>query len=238
MNSFAEYRDGLFGKFEEDIKRVPEKWQVAGNLVRKVSKDGFLQPFYGYTSIFDLNDSDCAKCRERYDSFMEKAGELVIPLPASSFHLTLHTFWNQNNSGSVEEVDRRMAVSTPEIIETMEVVRNECSEDIIRMVSPGISTTWTDVVSMKFIPYSQHDYDILSSLFERMERICPLGQPYVPHISFSYFKVKEYSKEEIERIADAIKSTNARYGEACVTLNINSLRFCVHSDMTGYETAM
>ena len=238
MDTFVEYRNGLFRRFEEDTKGVPEKWKIADNLVRKVSKDGCLQPFYGFTSIFDLNDSDSAKCLERYTSFMEGAGKLVIPLPASSFHITLHTFWNQNNSGSIEEVNRRMAVSTPEIIEVMKWVRKEYGEEVIRMVSPGISTAWTDVVSMKFIPYCQHDYDILSVLFARMERICPLRQPYVPHISFGYFNVKEYSMEEIERLNEAILSTNEKHDEALMTLNINSLRFCVHGDMSGYETVM
>ena len=79
---------------------------------------------------------------------------------------------------------------------------------------------------------------ILSVLFARMERICPLRQPYIPHISFGYFKVKEYSMEEIERLNEAILSTNEKHGEALMTLNINSLRFCVHGDMSGYETVM
>ena len=44
--------------------------------------------------------------------------------------------------------------------------------------------------------------------------------------------------EEIERLNEAILATNEKHGEALMTLNINSLRFCVHGDMSGYETVM
>ncbi len=237
MPSYDEYRKMLLDRFSSDTLNRPKKWKIAGNLVRKVSKEGFLQPFYGYTSIFDLSEAASAECRKRYDAFCGKAGSLVIPLPSPSFHLTLHTFWNENNSASPEEVNRRMEVSRPLIRKAMDEIMKKYGDAIINMISPGISTNGRDVVSMKFIPTSEKDYGILCSMFLKMEGICPLGQPYVPHISFSYFKVRDYKREEIDTIYDAIDSINSGFGATEIPIAVSSLGFRMHRMMDGYIKA-
>ena len=237
MPSYDEYRKMLLERFTSDIAIRPERWKIAENLVRKVSREGVLQPFYGYTSIFDLSEEASTECRKRYDAFCSIVENLVIPLPSQSFHLTLHTFWNENNSASPAEVDKRMELSRPLIKKAMDEMMREYGNSMIRMHSPGISTNGSDVVSMKFIPASEKDYNLLCTLFLKMEEICPLGQAYVPHISFSYFKVKDYGRQEIDTIYDAINSINKEFGNTEILIAVSSLGFRMHRMMDGYIKA-
>ena len=233
--SFDEYKGMLLERFRNDTSTRPECWKIADNLVRKVSKEGKLQPFYGYTSIFTLSEDDAGKCRGFCKTLFDKAGDLLIPLPVSSFHLTLHTFWNQNNCASISEVDRKMEISRPLIEETMDEIMKRYGNLHISMFSPGISTNGSDVVSMKFIPQGKEDFELLYSLFLMMERICPLSQQYIPHISLAYFKVRNYDKDEIKQIYDAIDLANdLGHGHTAIDIPVSSLRFKMHRMMDGY----
>ena len=142
--------------------------------------------------------------------------------------------WNQNNSSSVEEVDRRFNESYGSIKSAMDEISAIYQDREIEMFSPGVSTNGTDVISLKFIPASDDSYRIIMDLFQRMETICPLGQPYVPHISFAYFKRMIYSNEQIAEIYKAIEEANNAYGNIHIKLPITSLEVMKHFIMSSY----
>ncbi len=233
METFEDYKARLMSRFNSD-SIPPSEWRIAANIMNKVSEDGMLKPFYGYTSVFSLGALDSDKCRAPYDLISQRLKDLVILLPVDTFHLTLHTFWNQNNSSSVEEVDRRFNESYGSIKSAMDEISAIYQDREIEMFSPGVSTNGTDVISLKFIPASDDSYRIIMDLFQRMETICPLGQPYVPHISFAYFKRMIYSNEQIAEIYKAIEDANNAYGNIHIKLPITSLEVMKHFIMSSY----
>lgn len=233
METFEDYKARLMSRFNSD-SIPPSEWRIAANIMKKVSEDGMLKPFYGYTSVFSLGALDSDKCRAPYDLISHRLKDLVILLPVDTFHLTLHTFWNQNNSGSAEDVDRRFNESYESIKSAMDEITAIYQGREIEMFSPGVSTNGTDVISLKFIPASDDSYRVIMDLFQRMESICPLGQPYVPHISFAYFKRMIYSDEQIADIYKAIEEANRALGCIHINLPITSLAVMKHCIMSSY----
>lgn len=232
--NYDEYRTYVLEKYAHDSSIFPDEWRISEKLVRKVSPAGELMPFYGYTSVFRLSDTDKEKCRRLHDMFMSDIGHLVVDLPSDTYHITLHTFWNQNNSVTAENVDARMAVSMPLVKAAFKRFREEYAGRSIRMTALGVSSDGSDVISLKFIPSAEEDYKFLMSLFDEMETICPLGQMYLPHVSLGYFQARNYTKEEISLIFSTIGKYSKDHGFE-VVMDTGHLVAEVHDRMDNYQ---
>ena len=232
--NYQDYIETLKKKYDHDAEIFPKEWKISEKLVKKVSIEGFLQPFYGYTSVFKLEEKDIEKCCNLRNALYKGNEGLLVDLPIETYHITLHTFWNQNNSGSVENVDKRMQVSFPEIKRAYEKIKTDYSNLVIRMRAWGVSSDGSDVVSIKFVPSSEEDYNNLMPLFEMMEKICPLNQPYVPHVSLGYFKVRNYTKDEIQRLFSAIQKLSYNH-EFEVEMKVSNLIVALHKCMDKYN---
>lgn len=231
---YNEYKNFVLEKYGSDSSIFPKEWCISEKLVRKVSPEGLLKPFYGYTSVFKLDDNDIAKCQSLHDMFMDRIGGLVVDLPAETYHITLHTFWNQNNSGSIDNVENRMAVSLPLIKDAFKTIRKDYAGKKIHMTALGVSSDGSDVISIKFLPSAEKDYELLMSLFLEMEKICPLGQIYLPHVSLGYFQARMYSDEEIACIFSSISKFSKGYGFE-IAMDVDHLVAESHERMDCYQ---
>lgn len=126
-----------------------------------------------------------------------------------------------------------MEEDLPKVKKAFEEIRQKYGKFIIRMRALGVSSDCSDVVSIKFVPCEEKDYDLVMELFGYIEDICTLAKPYLPHISLGYFKAKEYSKEELERLFSTIRE-NAEGHSFTVDMAVEDLVYETHEAMSGY----
>ena len=89
--------------FTKQINTVPDKWNISEPLRDKVSEDSKYLPFYGYTSVFKLDRKEIDACSLIQKEVMDVADEMLIPLPASTFHVTAHEYANVYTVGDDEK---------------------------------------------------------------------------------------------------------------------------------------
>lgn len=235
MLEFREYVKSVERKYFEESNYYTETWTISKKIEKKIGGDGSFLPFYGFTTVFRLKDEHWKKCCDLAQSITGEVGDLLTILPKPTYHITLHTLWNENNTeGGREVVAKRMAVDKKKVERAFREIREKYWDKTIRMRALGVSSDCTDVVSIKFVPDSEEDYRLVMKLFDYIEDICTLGKPYFPHISLGYFKAKAYSKEELERLFYTIR----RHAEGCsftVDMAVADLVYETHENMSGYQ---
>ena len=234
MSGFHDYVKEVEEKYREESNLYPETWTISGKIEKKIGKDGSFLPFYGFTTVFRLKAEDWRKCCELASLITGKVGDLLTILPEETYHITLHTLWNDNNTeGGREAVSQRMEEDLPLVRKAFEEIRQKYGKAIIRMRALGVSSDCSDVVSIKFVPDKEEDYNLVMKLFGYIEDICTLDKPYLPHISLGYFKAKAYSRDELEKLFSTIRE-NAKGHSFTVDMAVEDLVYETHEAMSGY----
>lgn len=234
MSGFHDYVKEVEEKYREESNFYPETWTISRKIEKKIGKDGSFLPFYGFTTVFRLGTEDWRKCCDLAELITSKVGDLLTILPEPTYHITLHTLWNDNNTdGGREAVAERMSDDRGKVEKAFREIKDKYGDKTIRMRALGVSSDCSDVVSIKFVPAEEEDYNLVMTLFGYIEDICTLGKPYLPHISLGYFKAKAYSKEELERLFSAIRE-NAEGHSFTVDMRVADLVYETHEAMSGY----
>ncbi|MGN0840686.1 MAG: hypothetical protein ACI4NB_07640 [Candidatus Ornithospirochaeta sp.] len=234
MLEFCEYVEMVEKKYKEESNFYPDTWTVSQKIKKKIGKDGSFLPFYGFTTVFRLDDEDWKKCCNLADIVTGRVGDLLTILPKSTYHITLHTLWNDNNTdGGRKSVAEKMARDEDKLRNTFSEIMEKYGERAISMRALGISSDCSDVVSIKFVPDREEDYALIMTLFGYIEDICTLNKLYLPHISLGYFKAKEYTKGELERLFSAIRE-NAVGHSFTINMKVSNLVYETHEAMSGY----
>ncbi|WP_148929327.1 hypothetical protein [Paenibacillus methanolicus] len=166
-----------------------------------------MNEFYGATSVIPLSDSDRHKCRIAQERLLGALEHHIVPLVPETFHLTIHAFSNDNNtSGGIEIIQANLAQLEEAIAAEFRNIAARYGGQRIRMRSLGASTGGKDVVSIKYVPASERDYQLLTDLYNRMEKIFPERKPYVPHVSLGYFKPMKLEQDEIALLYETLES--------------------------------
>lgn len=235
MQSFSEYLNEVNRKYEKESSLYPSVWTISNKIEKKIAPDGAFLPFYGFTTVFKLKEYDWSKCNTLAELVKKDIVDLLTILPASTYHITLHTLWNNNNTeGGREAIAKKMAEDLPKLKKAFRLIMKKYGNTSIRMKALGVSSDCSDVVSIKFVPATEKDYNTLNELFGYIEGICPLGKPYLPHISLGYFKAKQYSMNELERLFSSIKKYSSGHS-FFVDMAISDLVYETHEDMSGYK---
>lgn len=209
-STFREYVEELTGNFERDMANRPEEWIISDRLSEKVTPDGKMNPFFGATSVIKLSEEDRGKCWRIQQELWEHHGNMLVELLPETYHLTIHAFSNVYNvSQNIDEIRAEMESLEGRIGEEMLRVGEIYGDTVIRMRALGTRTGGKDAVSINFVPAEERDFQVLADLYNRFETIYPLGNPFIPHVSLSYFKVKKFGREEFHRLYDTLDRLNA-----------------------------
>lgn len=231
---YAAYTRSLLEKFERNTTEVPEQWVMSDRLSEKITEDGQLQPFFGATSVIMLSQRDTAACRDVQDRLWAKHGDMFVKLNPETFHLTIHAFSNVYSvSSDVEEIRREIAGLEGGIREEFARIAADYAGRTIKMKALGTSVGGRDVISLKFVPCASDDFALLSDLFNRMERLYPLGQPYMPHVSLGYFKIRPYERAEIAALFETLRELNEAPFE--IELEVNRFVYQIHYHMNDFR---
>lgn len=228
-------KQDILTKFEHQQKAVPAVWSISTPLKDKVSEDDSYLPFYGYTSVFQLTKEDQKKCGEILERVMAVSGDMLIPLPYTSFHITAHEFANEYTvSKDYSEIDEANGKVLENIGELFHSLEEKYGDKKVSLRVLGPSTSGSDVVSIKFLPDMEEDEAILSEIFERSEAIWPVRRTYMPHVSLGYFKMKNFEKNAIDDLYQNLKNISNSL-DMKVSFSIGDLVYQRHFSMEDFR---
>lgn len=228
-------KEEILAKFEHQQKTVPASWSISTPLRDKVSEDASYLPFYGYTSVFHLAEEDQKKCGEILDKVMAVSGDMLIPLPSSSFHITAHEFANEytvsKNYGEIDEANGKVLEKIAELFHSLD---EKYGDRKVSLRALGPTTSGSDVVSIKFLPETEEDESILSEIFERSEAVWPVGRKYMPHVSLGYFKLENFPKKDIDDLYRNLEDIS-RSLDMKVSFSVGDLVYQRHFSMEDFR---
>ncbi|GAK41552.1 hypothetical protein PUW24_07055 [Paenibacillus urinalis] len=204
--NYETYASDLQRRWNQDMNNRPEEWVVSESLSAKITQEGQMNDFYGATSVITLSESDRQKCRVAQERLLGVLEHQLVKLEPETFHLTIHSFSNVNNTpGGKQVIQEKLAQLEEVIAAEFRSIAALYGGQRIRMRSLGVSTSGKDVISIKYVPASKDDYEILTDLYNRMEKIFPEYRSYVPHVSLGYFKLKKLEQAEIALLYDTLE---------------------------------
>mgnify|MGYP001259443703 CR=1 FL=1 len=232
---FGNYTEQLIARFDRDRKEMPVQWTISEKLLEKITEDGKMKPFYGATTVMKLSEQDKAACKAVRDRLFAEHGNRLVGLEPDSYHLTVHALSNVYNVANDNELILRSIRNTePKVEAEFRTIAHLYSRSTIRMRALGVSTGGKDIVGIKFVPVSESDYTILIDLFERMEKVYPLGEFYVPHVSLAYHQIRHHGPQEVAALYDALTRINLDL-ELTIELEVASLVYQHHFHMNDFR---
>lgn len=224
------------GQFHERTKFIWEPLAKDGfatspGCAQKVAQDGRLLPFYGDTTIFDLDpDRDIPWLRELQDALYASCGEFLSDkLRPETFHITLHDLLNGTDWQSLEnDVQTTLAYARSIVNDIREFfpwgvqVRAQC---LMNMVN-------TSVV-LVFEPLDEDNCWPLMQMHERLQAVVPLSYPLTPHITLAYYRPGTIDAQATARLQQVFDESNVR--DRSIHLDVQRLSACTFTDMNHYH---
>jgi len=232
---YAEYIDLVMEKHQKNMNERPSEWVIPERLPDKVSADGRMNDFFGATTVIKLSDRDRHACEAVQRKLVELAGDMLVELIPDTFHLTIHSLSNfYNVSKNNEEIQRSIDAIDSKIKAEFRRIYDKYKNATIKMRSLGASTNWRDVVSIKFVPCNEDDYELLMDLYKRIDAIFPLPDFFNPHVSLAYFKPQIYSYEKIAMLYDGLRVLD-QPSSFEIDLAIENFVYQYHYHMNDYK---
>ncbi len=223
-------------EFRRQLDSRPSEWTIADGLSAKITPDDRMNAFYGATTVIRLAETDREAVRRLQADLMEAAPDMLVPVDPATFHLTIHALSNVYSAGpEPDDVRRSIAAHEPLVEAEFRRIRADYGGRVVRMTALGVSTSGKDVVSVKYIPESRDDFDVLTDLFDRIEAIYPLRRPYAPHVTLGYFRLRRYDAAEIERLYDAMARLSRERALGAIELPVDGLAYQLHRHMNDFR---
>lgn len=196
----------------------------------KVGLDGRLQPFFGSTVIWELDDDVKQALSQHQALLYARCGAcLAEALSPAAFHITLHDLVSSPDAGAIDAVASRTAAGAAAILAALRADGIPpiclCSTTMFSMVS-------TSVV-MGFAPETEADCAALMGLYERLHAVVPIPWGLTPHATLAYYCPGEYDAEMTAALRKAFAASSA-LPPLKITLWPEKLRVCRFIDMNHY----
>lgn len=234
--TFDEYKERLWQSFRESLAYRADEWRVPDSLEEKVTADGSMDPFFGATALIRLAETDRARCDRLQARLLAQNPDMLVPLRPATFHMTVHPFCNGYDAGERrDEVRREMEQSEDAIEAEFRQIAETSVRRELRMKALGISPLGKEVVAVRLAPQRREDYELLMDLSGRLNRIYPVDQWLLPHVSLGYFKLRSYSGEALATLYETVEALSREAAAWEMTLPIGGLTYCHHYDMNDFE---
>lgn len=198
-------------------------------MLEKVNADNGFRPFYGDTTVFDLDDETKRKAAVIQDVLYSRTPACFCKrLAPSSMHVTLH--------------DLDASVSRDEVLPAMKrneaALRNKSAAmpvpaQTIRMRTHFISDSVKKSLVLNVLPESPEEWAKLAALYEWVDGVRPLGRKLYPHITLAYYNHGGFSAESLAKLKQTVLELN-QTGFA-FTLDTAKLYYQHFTDMNSYQ---
>ncbi|WP_322923805.1 hypothetical protein [Paenibacillus campi] len=226
----------LTAAWQREMDEPLQQWNVPPHLSAKVNEDGTLNDFFGYTTVIPLSVQDRASCEQAQALLLERLGDYLVPLLPETFHMTIHALANERNTaGGADAVQQWMQANEQQIHDTFTVIAERSAGRKIAMRALGVSTSNNDVISIRYVPEAEEDYQLLLDIYNRIAKLSPEQSSYRPHVSLVYFKLQPLAQEQIARLYETMDEMN-RTLSLDVVLEVDRLAVQSHDHMNRFPT--
>ena len=199
-------------------------------MLEKVDPDNSFRPFYGDTTVFDLDDDVKKKVAAIQDLLYSQNPECFCArLAPSTVHMTLH--------------DLDASVSQDEVLPAMQ--QNEAGlrrkralfpipACTIRMRTNFVCDSVRKSLVLNLLPETPGDWAKLALLYEWVDGVRPLpGRKLYPHITLAYYNHDGFSAASMSKLKKTVLELN-QTGFA-FTIDTAKLYYQHFTDMNSYE---
>lgn len=205
-------------------------FQVSPGVGAKVAAGGALLPYAGNTVVLMLPEAVQRDIQAIQCTAYDYAGWcLARPLPAESFHITLHDL--ESGAPSPELEARVAAVQENARALTGRIAATEAH---IRLRSTGVYCMAATSLVLGFEPADEESCRLLMAIYALFERLRPLGYPLTPHVTLGYLRPNGYTGGQLDALRAAVEACRAMEGISFET-SLSAAEYMTFSDMAAYR---
>ena len=207
-------------------------FRVSPGVGAKVAAGGALLPYAGNTVVLMLPEAVQQSIQAIQRTAYHRAGWcLARPLPAESFHITLH--------------DLESGAPSPELAARVEAVqegaraltgRIAATGENVRLRSTGVYCMAATSLVLGFEPADEESCRLLMASYALFERLRPLGYPLTPHVTLGYLRPNGYTGGQLDALRAAVEDCRAMGGISFET-SLAAAEYMTFSDMATYQRA-
>lgn len=214
----------------EYAPQFPDGFSVSPGVRAKVAPgDGALLPYAGNTVVLTLPEAARNAVSLRQDALYGRAGQcLSQPLPADSFHITLHDLESGDPS---LELMARTGVAREKARALADAIAVS-GETVHLRSTKAFCMAGTSLV-LGFAPEDAESCRLLMAAYALFERIRPLGYPLTPHVTLGYLRPMAFTPEHLAALRAAVDACNA-LESVYLELPLAAAEYEEFSDMRTY----
>lgn len=195
-------------------------------------EDGALLPYAGSTVVLTLPEPARNEIEAYQRALYYRAGWcLSRPLPAESFHITLHDLESGTPS---PELEARIGA----VRENAKAIAGEiaASGQTVCLRSTRVYCMAGTSLVLGFEPEDTESCRLLMAAYALLERIRPLDYPLTPHVTLGYLRPLKYTRGHLEALRAAVEACGRMAG-VYLELPLSAVEYEAFSDMRTYWRA-
>lgn len=245
LETLADFRNRTQGFSQHSLWETEGFTPKYNSLVQKVFDDGsgMLRPFYGNTTVFQLDGETKRTLRRMQDALYARCGDMMAErLEEASFHITLHDLLNGNDwqqlHHAMADVRGRVQAIFPQVLAQL--------AQPLRMRSTWAFNMGNTSVVLGFEPADEDSCRRLMTMYDCLQQAVPLTYRLTPHVTLGYYRPAPQDKAHLDSLALALAEINRSHmmdGDPAhdgarleIGLAKESLVYQEFSDMNSYQT--
>lgn len=231
----------LISDFEERTawkhERIGGWFSAHPNAQEKVAANGSYRTFPGTTVVFQCSPrmaGTLCPLQEDLHRQMEETEMLSQPLPAATFHMTLHDLVSpeQKNSLSLRDYFAEMDDSLNRAVKIVRELKQQYAGKQISLIPDHVVNMVSRSVVLMLKPAAEEDFALLLEMYHRFDEVVRLPYPLTPHITLAYFKP---GMIDGDRLGTVVSGMNEKLGSLpAFTFPAESLTAQKFMDMRNY----
>lgn len=194
----------------------------------KAYADGQFKPFFGDTTVFDIDDDTKAKVATIQDTLYEEVPEcFCCRLAPHTTHMTLHDL---DASERMEEV--APATFNNEVGLLHLIKEQPISPQTIHMKTHFVVDSVATSLVLALHPLNEEEWNKLQVLYDAIDSIRPLNRDLYPHITLAYYHPNGFPKATADRLREVVFELNKT--AFSVILDTRKLFYQKFTDMNSY----
>ena len=232
MTDYDKYSNWL-DSFEQTELLVDDKYfKTDGSVAQKVNIQNRFKPFYGDTTVFELDEETKSKIARITSILYETVHQCFCEkLHSHTIHMTLHDL---SSAERLEEVKVEVEENEKRIRELLKT--NPILPQTIRMTTNNVYNSCHISLVMGLKPADRYEYKKLLKIYELFDKVRDLKRPLVPHITLGYYNQYGFDEDLVRKLKKLIKELNQQSFE--VVLDTQKLVYQTFTSMNDYRTVL
>lgn len=230
MESYNDFMSRIDSFEKRELFLGREPFIPNKSLESKVDENNKFSPFFGDTTVFDLDNDEKAMIAEYVDILYSEVPECFCEkLVADTFHMTLHDL---SNSRNIEEVADVMLSNEKKLHDVL--TENRFSRHTIKMRSKAVFNMVNTSLVVGLFPIDETEYEKLMKLYSLVDRVRELPYPLTPHITLAYYSREGFDVPSSIRLEQAVNKLNKNSFD--IILDTSRLVYQSFNSMNDYHS--